>query len=128
MGSGTGVPGSGPGVRGRVSGSGIEARGTRLSPAQAPPAPPRTAPEGGGLSPSMAGPAAAGLGKADRQDLPAASTEPTAAGERTGGRVGTSGSRLFQRRGALARGWAGPAGGGVAVVTAPAWVAAVRRL
>ena len=40
MGSGTGVPGSGPGVRGRVSGSGIEARGTRLSPARPAPCSP----------------------------------------------------------------------------------------
>lgn len=47
----------------------------------------------------MAGPGAAGLGKTDRQDLPAASTEPTPAGERTGGRVGTSGSHLFPAAG-----------------------------
>ncbi|KAJ8785976.1 hypothetical protein J1605_006936 [Eschrichtius robustus] len=75
----------------------------------------------------MAGPAAAALSEADGLDLPAASTEQTGAGWRAGGRV-PPGRRRFRRLGALARGRAGLAGGGVAVATARAREAAARPL
>lgn len=88
-------PGSGPRVRGRVSGSGIEARGTRLKPRPAPCSSRRAAAP---HRPWLVRERQA-WGTQTGQDLPAASTEPTPAGERTGGRWALPGSHLFPAAG-----------------------------
>ena len=128
MGSGTRVPGSGPGVRDPVSGSGIEASPPpKPRPRERRPRPVQPRRAAASHRPWLVRQRQAWERQTHRIFQRRQQNRPGLASRPEGGRA-LPGLIYFRRRGALARGLTGPAGGGVAVVTARAWVAAVGRL